>query len=54
MCTNKVKKARFAMNNFSARGSKCPICHKWFRHGCNHSVIDAKNKLFENYIKAIK
>jgi len=50
---NKIKQAKEKLDNFSARGSKCPICKKPFRHGCDHSVIQAKERLFENYIKAI-
>ena len=38
---------------FNARADKCPICHKWFRDGCNHSVLEARKKLIENYIKSI-
>ena len=48
-----VKNAKDKMESFSARGSKCPICKKEFRKGCNHSVKEAKDKLQENYITAI-
>ena len=49
----KKNKAKEALDNFSARGSKCPICKKNFRRGCNHSVQQAKDRLFENYIRSI-
>lgn len=48
-----VKKAKEKMESFSARGSKCPVCKKDFRRGCDHSVKQAKDKLFERYILAI-
>lgn len=51
--TKKVKRVKERMNSFSARGSICPICKKPFRHGCNHSVEQAKDRLFQNYVKAI-
>lgn len=53
MANKAVKKAKHRMDTFSARGSQCPLCGKSFRKGCNHSVMEAKDKLFENYIKAI-
>jgi len=49
----KSKKAKAAMNNWTARGSDCPICKQPFRSGCSHTVDQAKTKLFENYISAI-
>lgn len=49
----KINNAKQKLNNFSARGSDCPICKKSFRHGCNHSIGEAEDRLFENYIKAI-
>ena len=48
-----AQKAKSKLDMFSARGSNCPLCGKSFRNGCNHSVQEAKNKLFENYIKVI-
>jgi hypothetical protein len=53
MNNKKIKRAKEKLNNFSARGSRCPICKKSFRHGCDHSVKQAEDRLFENYIKAI-
>lgn len=54
MKTNKqVERAKAKLENFSARGDKCPICHKDFRHGCDHSVRQAKDRLFQKYIYAI-
>lgn len=49
----KVRRAKQKLDEFSARGSKCPICKANFRTGCSHSVKQAKDRLFENYIKAI-
>jgi len=48
-----IRQAKKRMDDFSARGSDCPICKKTFRCGCNHSVKQAREKLFEQYIKAI-
>jgi galactose-1-phosphate uridylyltransferase len=53
MSNKKIKQAKAKLDNFSARGSRCPICKKSFRHGCDHSVTEAETRLFENYIKAI-
>jgi galactose-1-phosphate uridylyltransferase len=50
---NEVAKAKQALDQFSARGSKCPICKKEFRTGCDHSVTQAKDRLLKNYIQAI-
>ena len=47
------KKALNKYKNFNARGSKCPICNKQFRNSCGHSTIEAKERLYENYIKTI-
>lgn len=49
----KIKRARERMEQFSAKGDDCPICKKDFRRGCNHSIKQAKDKLFERYIRAI-
>lgn len=49
----KIERAKRKLQNFSARGDKCPICHKNFRHGCGHSVEEAKDRLFQKYIEAI-
>ena len=38
---------------FNARGSNCPICKKPFRNGCNHSVVQAKERIEQDYIKAV-
>ena len=48
-----AQKAKSKLDMFSARGSNCPLCGKSFRNECNHSVQEAKDKLFENYIKVI-
>ena len=48
-----IKKATKKMNEFSARGSRCPICGAMFRHGCDHSVKQAQDRLLQNYIRAI-
>ncbi len=48
-----VKKAKEKMDSFSARGSLCPLCGKDFRNGCSHSVKQARDKLLENYIRAV-
>lgn len=47
------KKALNKYKNFNAGGSKCPICNKQFRDGCKHSVVEVKERLYENYIKTI-
>lgn len=51
--TRQKNKAKEKLDNFSARGSRCPICHKTFRTDCNHTVLQARDRLFENYIKSI-
>jgi len=48
-----AKKAKVNLENFSARGSLCPICKKNFRNGCSHSVAEAKDNLFAKYVKAL-
>ena len=50
----KKKAALQKLREFNPRGSRCPICNKDFRKGCDHSVQEAKDRLFENYIKAIQ
>ncbi len=50
---NKIQQARHKWKDFSARGSKCPVCRKDFRYGCRHSISEAKERLFEDYIRAI-
>ena len=52
MRTKETALKRF--RNWKARGDLCPICKKEFRTGCNHSVQQARDRLFENYIKTIK
>lgn len=47
------KQAKLALDSFSARGSKCPICKRGFRTGCQHSVGEAKRYLSEQYIKTL-
>jgi len=49
----KLKEALKLQREFSARGSRCPICKRDFRHGCNHSVVEARQKLERNVIEAI-
>lgn len=51
--SKRIQRAKKAMDTFSARGSKCPICKAQFRTGCNHSVKQAEDRLLQNYIKAI-
>ena len=48
-----VKEARKRMNSFQAKSSKCPVCHRNFRNGCDHSVVAARNRLQENLVRAI-
>ena len=52
--TRQKNKAKEKFDNFSAKGDKCPICSKPFRTGCEHTIQQAKDRLFENYIKCIK
>lgn len=49
----RIKKAKERLDTFSARDSKCPICKADFRRGCKHSVVQARTRLFEDYIRAI-
>lgn len=49
----KIQRAKDKMTSWSARGDKCPICKRDFRHGCSHSVKQAKDRLFQDYIKVI-
>ena len=53
MRNKEISRAKEKMRSFSARGSTCPICRASFRHGCNHSIQEAEDRLFENYIRAI-
>lgn len=48
-----VKRARERLANWSARGGSCPLCHKDFRHGCNHSVEQALQRLEANVVNAL-
>jgi len=48
-----IKKAKKRMEEFDPRGSKCPICKRNFRKGCAHSVSEATDRLFEDYVHAI-
>ena len=41
------------MKDFSARGSRCPICKLDFRRGCSHSIVAAEERLKENYMRAL-
>lgn len=49
-----VKVARQKRAEFYARGSKCPICKRWFRDedSCPHSIVQAHAKLDQNIIQA--
>ena len=38
---------------FDARGSKCPICKRDFRHGCDHSIGEAMARIEQDYIHAV-
>lgn len=53
MSKNSIKKARQRLFNWSAKGSNCPLCHKDFRHGCNHSVTQAIARLEQNVVNAM-
>ena len=37
---------------FNPRGSKCPICRKWFRKGCDHTVTQARDTLAQRVFNA--
>lgn len=47
-----IRRARERLTNWSARGHNCPVCHNEFRHGCNHSVVQARARLEQNLINA--
>lgn len=53
MSKGAVKRARERLNNWSARGGSCPLCHKDFRNGCNHSVVQAQQRLETNVVNAL-
>ena len=48
-----VKRAQQAIENWSSRGSSCPLCHKDFRNGCNHTVEQSIKRLEQNLINAM-
>lgn len=48
-----IVNAKRRLDTFDPRGSKCPICKASFRNGCNHSVKQANERLFELYLKAM-
>jgi len=48
-----LKRARARLNEWSARGGSCPLCHKDFRHGCNHSVVEVYQRLEQNVVNAM-
>jgi hypothetical protein len=48
-----VQRARARLQNWSARGGSCPLCHKDFRNGCNHTVVQAHARLEQNLINAM-
>lgn len=48
-----VKQARRRIESWNPRGSNCPICHKDFRHGCNHNVVQSEQRLQEDLIDAL-
>lgn len=49
-----MKSAKQLRDDFCSRTSKCPICKTFFKSdSCPHSVVQAKDKLFQNYIKEI-
>ena len=49
-----VKKELYKRSNFHARSSKCPLCGKLFKSDeCPHSIVEAHQRLDENYIRAI-
>ena len=53
MSKDAVKRARKRLANWSARGGSCPLCHKDFRYGCNHSVEQARQRLEANIVNAL-
>jgi len=48
-----LKRARKRLNEWTARGGQCPICHKEFRDGCNHTVSQAYERLEQNVVNAM-
>jgi hypothetical protein len=53
MNKNKLKNARNRLTNFSAKSDRCPLCHKDFKNGCNHSIEQALDRLEQNVINAM-
>ena len=53
MSNRAIKRARKRLEEWSARGSSCPLCHKDFQHGCNHSVEQALSRLQQNVINVM-
>lgn len=51
---NRMARARKRLQEFSPRGSNCPICRREFRgDGCPHSVTDARTRLEEDVTREI-
>ena len=48
-----LKRVGARRNEWSARGGSCPLCHKEFRHGCNHTVSQAYERLEQNVVNAM-
>ena len=47
-----LRRALNRQKTFSARGSSCPICGKGFRHGCDHSIVQAEEILIQRVANA--
>lgn len=48
------KTAKYLMDRFDVKSSKCPICRKKFRSDdCPHSIPQARERLFEDYVREI-
>lgn len=48
-----LNKAKKRLLDFQANNSRCPLCGKDFRRGCNHSVVQARERLEENILKSL-
>jgi len=50
----RIQRAKERYEDWDPRGNLCPICGKDFRHGnCSHDVKQARDVLFERYIKEV-
>lgn len=48
-----LRRARERLSSFQSRSSYCPLCGNHFRHGCNHSIAQAIQRLEENVAVAL-